>query len=85
MLAWCSENGVFETIVPVFSLAYAFLLRLPSEALPLVVGPCSESSSLFREGDTLVLELKRRKNKPKGSRLVRFCICLLYTSDAADE
>ena len=34
-------------------------------------GPCA----LSREGDWLVLRLERRKNKPRGSRLVRGCWC----------
>ena len=43
-----------------FLLAYAFLLRLPSEALPAVNGKGCGQSSLYREGDSLVLELARR-------------------------
>ena len=54
---------------------YAFLLRLPSEALPAVAGKGDHQSSVFMEGDTIVLVLKRRKNKPGGSRLVRTCWC----------
>ena len=56
-----------------FLLSYAFLLRLPSEAIPVTAhtGDCS----LKKEGMFLVLSLKRRKNKPGGSRLVRGCWC----------
>ena len=75
MINWCTEKSMFESIVPVFVMAYAFMLRLPSEALPIVVGPSDDASSFFKEGDTVVLELKRRKNKPRGSRLVRKCWC----------
>ena len=52
-----------------------FYLRLPSEALPAVAGKGDHQSSVFMEGDTIVLVLKRRKNKPGGSRLVRTCWC----------
>ena len=75
MMAWCNENKDFESYAFLFLLAYVFLLRLPSEALPVSAGPGSGHSSLFMEGDTLVLELKRRKNKISGSRLVRKCWC----------
>ena len=63
------DNGML------YLLAYAFLLRLPSEALPAVAGKSGGQSSLYREGETLVLELRRRKNKPNGSKLVRGCWC----------
>ena len=56
-----------------------FLLRLPSEALPAVAGPvdasCGHQSTLCLEGAELVLYLKRRKNKPRASRLVHTCFC----------
>lgn len=65
----------FWTCAVLYLLAYVFLLRLPSEALPAVAGKGGGQSSLYREGDTLVLELARRKNKPRGSRLVRKCWC----------
>ncbi len=58
-----------------FLLSYAFLLRLPSEALPAVSGKDGGQSSLFKEGNELVLVLARRKNKQQGSRLVRKCWC----------
>ena len=41
-------------------LTYAFLLRLPSEALPTKSGPCEGQSSLELRGNELVLRLKRR-------------------------
>jgi hypothetical protein len=49
-----------------FVLTYAFLLRMPSEALPITAGgdgPCT----LRRQGSALVLTLARRKNLPRGS------------------
>ena len=54
-----------------FLTTYCFLLRLPSEALPIKL--CEDS--LCIQDDTLVLRLPRRKNKPSGSRLVRTCWC----------
>ena len=43
-----------------FLLTYAFLLRLPSEALPVKVGPCEGRATLALVGDKLVLKLARR-------------------------
>ena len=57
-----------------FLMAYSFLLRVPSEAIPVTagsVGPCM----LAREGNFVVLTLARRKNRPNGSRLARGCWC----------
>jgi len=66
------EGG--EPFAFLFLVTYVFLLRLPSEAIPLVAG--SEGSHrLRRQGDQLLLELHRRKNRPGGSQLVRGCWC----------
>ena len=65
---------------------YAFLLRMPSEALPAVSGGdgaagalsylASGSNSVVSiDGESLVLRLQKRKNKPQGSRLARKCTC----------
>ena len=75
MMHWCSEKVEYRNVAYLFLLTYVFLLRLPSEALPVVAGQGDEQACLFREGQTVVLELKRRKNKPAGSRLVRTCWC----------
>ena len=67
-----------------FLLSYAFLLRVPSEALPVQVGsvggageplPPGRHSCVGLRGGDLVLHLARRKNKPHGSTLVRSCWC----------
>ena len=75
----CSKSESLRPYGLLFLLTYCFLLRLPSEALPAVAGPdvaCyGHQSTLCLEGDELVLYLKRRKNKPNGSRLVRACWC----------
>ena len=65
---------------------YAFLLRMPSEALPAVSGgdgsapsqsylAAGANSVVSIEGESLVLSLRRRKNKPQGSKLARKCTC----------
>jgi len=67
-----------------YLVSYVFLLRVPSEALPMVM--CNggavhgEQSCLFMEDGKLVLALKCRKNKPKGSKLVRSCWCAQDTT-----
>ena len=67
-----------------YVLSYAFLLRVPSECLPIIVGqPESGSwpltagshSRLSLTNDKLVLQLARRKNKQHGSTLMRSCWC----------
>lgn len=75
LLELAATRKKFKQYGLLFLLAYAFLLRLPSEALPVVTGLVTGQASLFREGETLVLVLRRRKNKPGGSRLVRTCWC----------
>ena len=63
MVAWCQEHPghpMLDTYVALYLTAYAFLLRLPSEALPITVGHDSGPCAIFREGEKLVLQLKRR-------------------------
>ena len=62
--------------------AYAFLLRVPSECLPITVAgsaarekPPRRQAEIWLSDKQIVLRLKRRKNKPHGSRLVRQCWC----------
>ena len=59
--------------------AYTFLLRVPSEALPARVGDegpdPSWQSGLFVRGEELCLRLRRRKNRRQGSFLTRGCWC----------
>jgi hypothetical protein len=65
---------------------YAFLLRMPSEALPAVSGgdgaavaqsylASGSNSVVCINGESLVLYLQKRKNKPQGSKLARKCTC----------
>ena len=80
MLEWCATHGEWGRHGRLFLIAYCFMLRVPSEELPIVAGSehyeGASNAWIFREGaDKLVLRLRRRKNKPEGSRLVRMCCC----------
>ena len=80
MVAWSERRPQeMRLYIKLFVLAYAFLLRLPSEALPAVVGfdgfACSANAVLYLDGDCLVLQLRRRKNRNGGSKLTRKCWC----------
>ena len=63
-----------------FLFAYTFLLRVPSEALPAVRvadagdAPSFQAALVLGESE-LTLLLRRRKNRPQGSRLSRRCWC----------
>lgn len=67
----CNATAGMQKIGLLFLTTYCFLLRLPSEALPIRIG----SQGLSMQGDMLVLNLARRKNRPAGSKLVRTCWC----------
>ena len=79
MLCWAEQHPEYVRYAQLFLMAYVFLLRLPSEALPAVAacaeGQVESQSVVSIAGDELVLVLKRRKNKAGGSRLVRKCWC----------
>ena len=78
MLDWSRERPDYQRYAALFLLAYTFLLRVPSEAIPTVAGGVADQSSqaiLALEGDALHLRLRRRKNKPHGSSLRRHCWC----------
>ena len=72
---WCVENEKWLLYAKLFVFTYAFLLRLPSEALPATAGSQDSQSSLEICGDDIVLRLRRRKNKPSGSVISRRCLC----------
>ena len=65
--------------------AYIFLLRVPSECLPMVtpdVGDVcvhgksqSHQSMIWADESQVVLCLRRRKNMPEGAKLTRRCWC----------
>ena len=66
-----------------FLCSYTFLLRLPSEALPIKIQKDERvhgQAVLKTVGDKLILSLARRKNKERGSVLERgetsvWCLC----------
>ena len=81
LLRWTEENPVAKQFAVLFLMCYVFLLRMPSEALPMIVGDGREqedAQSVVWVDDVkneIALKLRRRKNKPQGSRLVRTCWC----------
>ena len=69
-----------DDVARLFLTAYVFLLRLPSEALPIVTGGFGlghgrQKAQVLVESDCISLKLAKRKNKPEGSLLKRFCWC----------
>ena len=69
-----------STVVMLFLASYVFLLRLPSDALPMVRGgdglsEHGQQSVVSLIDGKLVLKLARRKNLPHGSVLTRSCWC----------
>ena len=74
------SNGIslWLPLAMLFLTSYVFLLRVPSEGLPITVGGngvCAGQAVIYLEGDELVLQLKSRKNRPQGSTLRRGCWC----------
>ena len=66
------ETRYFEYSM-LFAITYIFLLRLPSEAVPITAG--TGQNALRVESNEITLSLARRKNKPQGSLLKRGCWC----------
>ena len=89
MLALLLQLPTMGKHVALYALSYIFLLRLPSEALPITIinRPLAEEEMqvlvaahhavLSFDGDSLTLRLARRKNKPWGGTLRRKCWCEL--------
>ena len=82
MLNWASSRGRDDRLCAfLFLVCYVFLLRMPSEALPMIAGDGSGNELaqsvvwLDPAKKELMLKLRRRKNRPQGSRLVRTCWC----------
>ncbi len=57
---WCEQRPAYRSHGYLYLLSYIFLLRLPSEGLPATGGKANGTSPLYKEGDSLVLELQRR-------------------------
>ena len=76
-----AHNQSMAVYIHLFIFAYAFLLRLPSEAIPVrragvgfaLANDCP--GLLEISSSEIVLHLYRRKNKPGGSVLRRGCWC----------
>ena len=82
MLEFCylEDPGASEVMGMLFLVTYVFLLRLPSEALPIVRGGIGwadngEQAVVYLEDGELCLKLAKRKNKRNGSLLKRACWC----------
>ena len=78
MLDWTEDHAEYKRFSQLFLLAYIFLLRVPSEALAATFGRdlChTHQTVLWLEDSKLHINLRRRKNRPGGSRLTRKCWC----------
>ena len=91
LLSLCDEQLQFQADADLFLLAWQFLLRVQSEALPLECGDVSEQSQLpsgrhsaiwIDSQFTCHLRLRRRKHMPDGSYMARKCSC---TGGAVDK
>ena len=76
---WFSTNDRLPEAM-LFLTAYVFLLRVPSEALPIAYGGVGriagqhfggQTATMFVNSDEIMLLLSSRKNKPVRSRLTR--------------
>ena len=81
ILEHCALAGEPRALGMLFLCTYVFLLRLPSEALPITFtgngfeGHGQALAKIIVKGDAIGLHLKRRKNKTCGSTLWRSCWC----------
>jgi len=78
--ASASPDQAVKALAMAFLMSYIFLLRLPSECLPVRTQASPVSDSLNKAvvevySDRIVLRLSRRKNKEGGSVLIRKCWC----------
>ena len=84
LVTLCSERPGFEDLGDLFLVAWQFLLRVPSEGIPLQYGDRSElhilpdgrRSALTVDAQFCAhLRLRHRKHRPQGSLLSRPCCC----------
>ena len=78
MMEWAREHAQYENFAMLFLLAYWFLSRLPSEALPAVAGrgtALDAQSVLWKTDTELILDLRVRKNTNTRCRITRTCMC----------
>ena len=87
MLDSVSGDTALECYGWLYLASYIFLLRLPSEALPITMGgsgnDAGEQAVLVVDDSTqtITLKLARRKNKYNGSCIKRSCWCLQGTPE----
>jgi hypothetical protein len=64
LLRWVQKpaNCAFSLHAFLFLITYVFLLRLPSEALPLKAGKVGGQACIYVEGDEVVLMLATRRD-----------------------
>lgn len=72
-----------STYAHLWLMTYAFLLRMPSEALPVTRGDASlpldmQSVIYLKDSNTVCLKLRSRKNRLRGSTLERVCCCAAF-------
>ena len=78
MLDWSKQHKEWTMFARLFLLAYSFVARLPSEALPVVSGrrrSLNAHAVLCKSETELILDLKVRKNTNHSCRIVRACLC----------
>lgn len=84
LMTLCDSLPGHSEVGTIFLLAWQFLLRGPSEAVPIEWGseqelyslPPGRHSAIWVNADGATsLRLKRRKNRPQGSLLRRPCLC----------
>ena len=81
IMAWAQKREGRQRFAMLFLCAYVFLLRLPSEALPIRVDKsgCITGQAVVKMiGGKLSLRLARRKNKEHGSVLERGEHCCIF-------
>ena len=73
------SSAVGWPLAMLFLASYVFLLRLPSEAVPMTVGGAGcghgRQSVICLEGEEVCLRLAKRKNLDGGSVIRRACWC----------
>ena len=78
IVAWAKRKPGNNAFAMLYALSYIFMLRVPSEGLPMRVGPMPQGSaqSVIECGESeLILHLRRRKNRPMGGSMTRPCWC----------
>ena len=62
LVRWCGrqDDSELKTLAVAYAVTYAFLLRLPSETLPLQKGRAEGKHCMYREGAEVVVQLPCR-------------------------